>query len=74
MKKGEYEDVSNCLYMWFIQRREKGIPVCGVFLKQKALDFYIRLQDCTNIENIPEEERFTASDGWPSQWKNRCEI
>lgn len=56
MKKSEYEDINKCLCMWFIQNREKSIPLSSVFLKEKALQFYTSLHDCSHIENM--EKRY----------------
>ena len=32
MKGGEYEKVSEALYLWFRQQREKGTPISGPIL------------------------------------------
>jgi len=68
MKRSEHEKVSECLYVWFMEKRHKGLPVSGVLLKSQAMKFYEKLE---NTEGIPEEEKFTASDGWLSRWKKR---
>ena len=64
------EDVSEALYLWFIQNREKGIPISGPVLREKALLFYNKLKQ----NDVPPEEKFTASDGWLSRWKRRYGI
>lgn len=70
MKKSEHEDISEALFIWFMQRRRQGIPLSGPILREKALYFYKKL------EQQPErdEEKFTASDGWLSRWKRRYNI
>lgn len=69
MKKSDFENVGEALYLWFVQQREKGTPISGPMLKEKALNFYSQLR----IE-CPEEEKFTASEGWLFRWKRRYGI
>ena len=70
MKKSEHETLSEALYIWFIQQREKGIPILGSFLKGKALQFYNQMENnCSQTE-----ETFTASEGWLFRWKRRYNI
>lgn len=40
MKKCDYEKVSEALYVWFTQFRDKGVPISGPILQQKALHFH----------------------------------
>lgn len=40
MKKGEYEQTSEALFLWFSQLRATGSPVSGPMLQAKALDFH----------------------------------
>lgn len=68
MKEGEHTKVSEALYVWFLQKREQGIPITSPLLQEKALKFYNELED---VDNIPEEEKFTASNGWLFRWKRR---
>lgn len=68
MKEGEHPKVSEALYVWFIQKREQGIPITGPLLQEKAFKFYNELE---NVDDIPEEEKFTASNGWLFRWKKR---
>ena len=51
------------VYTWFIQERNRGTPLSGPILKEKALWFHEQLH--------PEDHSFTASEGWLNRWKNR---
>lgn len=64
MKCAEYEKVSEALYQWFRVQRDKGAPISGPILQEKALKFY---------EEFKEEgvSGFTASNGWLDRWKQR---
>jgi len=56
MKSGVYEKISQALFLWFIQMRQKGSPILGPILLAKA-------KDLNNM--FPEESSdFTASLGW----------
>lgn len=66
MKKCEYEKVSEALYLWFTQHRDKGVPISGPILHQKALKFRNELNE--------GEPDFTASVGWLDRWKKRYGI
>lgn len=88
MKKSEYEEVGEALYIWFLQKREKGAPLSGPILREKALHFYAELEKKTQTgadgeptntstettDDTDGKEKFTASDGWLSRWKNRFGI
>lgn len=63
MKKGGFEELSEALFLWFVQNREKGVPISGPLLKEKALQFY---KDLGN-----EDKEFCASEGWLEKWKLR---
>lgn len=67
MKGGDFEHVSEALYMWFVQHRERGTPMSGPILQKKALDFYEKMRK----EDWP---LFTASVGWFDRWKKRYGI
>jgi hypothetical protein len=71
MKKGEHEKVGEALYLWFMNKREKGLPVSGPMLQEKALQYYEDLED---TKDVPQEEKFTASEGWLFRWKKRYGI
>lgn len=66
MKGGEYEKVSEALYVWFRQHRENGTPISGPILQEKALKFYEEFRE--------GEPGFTASTGWLDRWKKRYGI
>lgn len=66
MKKCDYEKVSEALYIWFTQFRDKGVPISGPILQQKALHFRNEFN-----EGDPD---FTASVGWLDRWKKRYGI
>lgn len=70
MKKSEHEEVSEALFMWFVQNREKGIPLSGPLLREKALHFYEKLEK----QPDNDDDKFTASDGWLNRWKKRYNI
>lgn len=63
MKKCGYEKVSEALYVWFLQFRDKGVPISGPILQQKALHFRKEFDE--------GEPDFTASVGWLDRWKKR---
>ena len=54
VKRAENEDLDKAVYTWFHNTRTNNIPVSGVVLKEKALQFAksLHLDD------------FRASDGW----------
>lgn len=62
MKESEFEKTSEALYLWFSSMREKGWPISGPILQEKALYFQRQLQ---------EGESFSASTGWLDKWKKR---
>ena len=60
MKTGMFAKLDDALYIWFRQQREKGVPITGPILLEKASEFHSLL--------YPETpERFTASTGF--QWR-----
>ena len=63
MKPCADESLDKALYTWFIQERNRGTPLSGPILKEKALWFHKQLH--------PEDHSFTASEGWLNRWKNR---
>lgn len=66
MKKCDYEKVSEALFLWFTQNRDKGVPMSGPILQEKALKFRNELNE--------GEPDFTASVGWLDRWKKRYGI
>lgn len=65
MKTAKHEKIDQSLYLWFNQQRERGVPVSGPILQEKALSL---------SEDLPLTESpldFTASDGWLTRWKKR---
>ena len=64
MKRAENEDLDKAVYTWFHNTRANNVPVSGVVLKGKALQFTksLHLND------------FRASDGWLDRWKSRHNI
>lgn len=67
MRSAEFEKVGETLYQWFRVHREKGTPISGPILQEKALQFYEQFKD-------EGEPGFTASNGWLSRWKQRYGI
>lgn len=63
MKRAEYEKTSEALFLWFSQQRQKGCPISGPILQEKALFFRNQLKE--------GEDDFTASVGWLDRWKKR---
>ncbi|KAK9751913.1 Tc5 transposase DNA-binding domain [Popillia japonica] len=63
MKRGEYEKVDNSLFLWFTQNRQRGIPISGTILKQKAVSL------SEELPVIEAPESLSASDGWLDRWK-----
>lgn len=62
---GEYKQMEEALYLWFIQERRRNTPITADIFKQKALYFY---------ENIYKKTDFRASDGWLTKFKTRYGI
>lgn len=65
MKKGEFENISEALYMWFIEMRKNDSPVSGPILQSKALELH---------RSFNEGTEFTASNGWLERWKRKYGI
>ena len=64
MKRAENEDLDKAVYTWFHNTRANNVPVSGVVLKEKALQFAksLHLDD------------FRASDGWLDRWKSKHNV
>ena len=67
MKLGKFIELDEALYMWFRQEREKGCPVSGPLLAEKANILYNLLYP----ENLVT---FTASSGYLTRFKKRYHI
>lgn len=66
MKKGDYEQTTEVLFLWFSQLRGMGSPVSGPMLQAKAIEFQKKFKD--------GEDNFSASDGWIYRWKKKYGI
>ncbi|XP_050545073.1 jerky protein homolog-like [Daktulosphaira vitifoliae] len=65
LKTGEFPEVEDALYLWFLQERNRHTPISGEILKEKAKYFYKR------IAHKDQKDDFQASDGWLDKFKNR---
>lgn len=78
MKKSQHEQVSDALFVWFVQKREKGAPISGPILKEKALEFYNRFEGNNDetVKDINDESKksFVASEGWLDTGKDGMEF
>lgn len=63
MRKCDYEKVSEALFIWFTSHRERGVPISGPLLQEKALQFRKEFDE--------GEADFSASSGWLDRWKRR---
>ena len=54
MRKADNEKLDKAVYTWFQSTRANNVPISGVILKTKALEFAASLQLAD----------FKASDGW----------
>ena len=61
---GKDEDIEKTLKKWFIEVRDKNVPVNGALLKTKAENLAIKLG----------RKEFKATDGWLTQWLRRENI
>ena len=68
MKVGMYHKLDSAHYLWFRQQREKGIPVTGSILLEKATEFHSLV--------YPESpsKTFNASYGFQWRFSNRSGI
>lgn len=65
LRKGEFPQVEDILYAWFIQERNRHTPISGEILKEKPKIFY---------EKIMGKDDFKASEGWLEKLKKRFGI
>lgn len=66
LKTSDFENVNEALFMWFTQQREKGMPLTGPLLQEKAKMLAELLGD--------EGKSFCASSGWLDRFKKRYGI
>lgn len=65
LKTGEFPQVEDSLYFWFLQERNRHTPISGEILKGKARFFY---------RKIMNKDDFQASEGWLDKFKRRFGI
>ena len=58
LKGAGFDSLDKAIYKWFMNARERNVPVSGTLLKEKAIFFAKELQ----IENLK------GSDGWLDCW------
>ena len=58
---GSYDQIDKAVFHWFVGKRSQKVPIDGIILKEKALEFAKTL-------GIKE---FKASDCWLNKWKKR---
>lgn len=63
IKKAKNEELDEALFVWYSLQRERGVPISGPILAQKALLLNSKLPS-------PDVD-FTASQGWLDRWKTR---
>ena len=61
MRRCDYEQVDKAVFKWFSLQRSQNVPIDGLILKEKVLQF-------AKSFNFPT---FKASDGWLDKWKKR---
>lgn len=57
-----YEKLDEATFLWFTQERQKGVPISGPLIQEKALQLNKMLNG---------DSTFTASNGWLDRWKKR---
>ena len=65
MKTAVNPGLDKALYLWFSQKRSKGLSISGPLLFEKALDFNKKLEG---------SDSFVASKGWLTNFKNHHAI
>ena len=63
-KRAENENLDKAVYSWFHNTRANNVPVSGVVLREKALQFAKSL----HLDDL------RASDGWLDRWKSRHNV
>ncbi|XP_076230936.1 cag [Calliopsis andreniformis] len=61
-KKAKNVILDDALYVWYIEKRENGVPISGPILRKKAL---------TLNKKLGGDPTFSASVGWLGRWKAR---
>ena len=61
LRESDYKRVDDVVFKWFLSKRSQDIPIDGVFIKEKALQYAKELGF----------NEFQASDGWLRRWKER---
>ena len=61
VREGNYPDIDNVVFKWFLSQRGKSISIDGTFIKEKLMK-YAKEVGVTD---------FKASDGWLRRWKKR---
>ena len=64
LSSGKYDNIDKAVYKWFVNARERNVPISGQIIREKALDFAKKF-------NEPD---FKASEGWLDRWKHRQKI
>ena len=64
MRCGNYEKVDKAIYNWFVRKRNQKLPIDGIIIKEKVLEF-------ANALGVTE---FKASDCWLNNWKYNLSI
>jgi hypothetical protein len=60
LKSGEYPEVEDAFYTWFLQECNRDTPISGEFIREKAKYFY---------KMIMKKDYFRASNGWLHKFK-----
>ena len=71
MKMGADEELEKAVYLWFIQKREHGVPITGPILRAKARDLFQKIHEAPNESTT---KVFTASTGWVWRFCKRHNI
>ena len=61
LSSAKYDNIDKAVYKWFVNARERNVPISGQIIREKALDFAKQF-------NEPD---FKASEGWLDKWKHR---
>ena len=59
-RKAKNEALDDALFLWFCQERDRGVPISGPILQEKALNLNMKMGG---------DPSFMASSGWLTQWK-----